>query len=231
MQGLEKMDGKLLNGLDFCKKAYSLFDTIRRGPKGVEKLRLKPGHDESKKLIEEILPIVRYVQMRYSLKIRIKVKWIYGSQPYDAYLEVSVPKYVPEEVRNTVPQKQYLEVTTAVYKNDYLSRLELHTKGGSFGPREIGRVPKTGKIVSKPHVYDGLEAGSDFAVLVKDRIESKAKKQYPNNTSLVIQCELDTIFLDDDWECMIEKVRNAKIEHNFREIILFDTCFKYSTTL
>lgn len=231
-QGLEKMNGKLMDGLDFCKKAYSLFDTIRRGPKGVERLRLRPGHDEAKKLIEEILPIAKYLQMRYSLERRIKVRWIDASQPYDAYLLFSVPDYVPEEIRNIVPQEQYLEVTTAVYGHgDHLSRLLLHTEGGSFGPREIERDPKTKKIFSKPHVYDDLEAGRDFAKLVKGRIESKAKKRYPANTNLVIQCQLDTIFLDDDWECMIEEVREAQIEHNFREILLFDSGLRHFSTL
>jgi hypothetical protein len=227
--GLEELNGRLMDGLTFCKKAYRLFDTIRNGPEGVKRLRLRPGHDEAKKLIEEVLPIARYVQMKYSLKTRLKIRWIDGSQPYDAYLSVSVPKYVPEEVRKTYPRDQHLEVTTAAYRNDFLSRLQLHTVGGSFGPREIKRDLKTGKISSKPHVYDRQKMPSDFSALVKGRIKSKAKKNYPENTSLVIRCELDTIFLDNEWDCMIEEVRKAEIKHRFREIFLFDSLMHFAT--
>jgi hypothetical protein len=63
--GLADFDNHLMNGLDFCKKAYSLFEEIRMSPNGVETLRLRKGRLE-KKLLEELLPIARYIQARYS---------------------------------------------------------------------------------------------------------------------------------------------------------------------
>lgn len=60
---LADFDNHLMNGFDFCKKAYSIFEEIRRSPNGVERLRLRKGKLE-KKLIEELLPIARYVQAR-----------------------------------------------------------------------------------------------------------------------------------------------------------------------
>src|SRR5712692_7688198 len=40
--GLSTFDGQLLDGLDFCRKAYDLFDQVSGGPDGIAKLRLRP---------------------------------------------------------------------------------------------------------------------------------------------------------------------------------------------
>ena len=40
---LDDFDNHLMNGLDFCKKAYGLFEEIRRSLNGVERLRLRKG--------------------------------------------------------------------------------------------------------------------------------------------------------------------------------------------
>jgi len=86
---LGDFDNHLMNGLDFCKKAYGLFEEIRRTPNGIERLRLRKGRLE-KKLIEELLPIARYIQARYSHRRQIKVRWIDGKQNYDARLFLQV---------------------------------------------------------------------------------------------------------------------------------------------
>jgi hypothetical protein len=72
-----------VDGLDFCGKVYDLFDQVRGGPDGIAKLRLRPTKNE-KRLIEELIPIARYMQARYREGHRIKVHWFSGSQPYDA---------------------------------------------------------------------------------------------------------------------------------------------------
>lgn len=69
--------------LDFCRKVYDFFDQVQRGPDGIAKLRLRKTKNE-KRLIEELIPIARYVQARYREGRRIKVRWFGGSQPYDA---------------------------------------------------------------------------------------------------------------------------------------------------
>ena len=82
---LSTFDGRLLNGLDFCRKVYDLLDQVRGEPDGIAKLRLRPTRKE-KRLIEELIPIARYVQARYREGRRIKVRWLSGSQRYDAIL-------------------------------------------------------------------------------------------------------------------------------------------------
>src|ERR1700688_1572901 len=82
---LSTFDGQLLDGLEFCHKVCDLFDQLRDEPDGIAKLRLRPTKNE-KRLIEELIPIARYVQVRYREGRRIKVRWFSGSQPYDAIL-------------------------------------------------------------------------------------------------------------------------------------------------
>ena len=226
MAELEEINERLMDGLEFCQRTYGLFEKVRCGPNGVERLRLRKAKTD-KKLIEELIPIARYVQMKYGHGRKIKVKWVDGNQNFDAYLLSS--GYLVE--KRLVPQKQYLEVTTAVHSNDHLARLHLNTEGFVFGVRGIERDKKRKRIISKPHVYTNWEVQDEFAELIKKRIEKKAKIKYPKHTSLVIQCMLDMLFADYEWEHMVEEVRKAKIGHTFREIFLFEANLSHFTTL
>lgn len=226
MAELKQINERLMDGLEFCQKTYGLFEKVRCGPNGVERLRLRKAKTD-KKLIEELIPVARYIQMKYGHGRKIKVKWVDGNQNYDAYLLSS--GYLVE--KRLVPKRQYLEVTTAVHSNDHLARLHLNTEGFVFGVRGIGIDSKTKRIVSKPHVYTNWEVQDEFAELIKKRIEKKANIKYPKHTSLVIQCMLDMPFIDYEWERMVEEVRKAKIGHTFREIILFESNLNHFTTL
>jgi hypothetical protein len=131
---LSTFDGQLLDGLDFCRKVYDLFDQVRDGPDGIAKLRLRPTKNE-KRLIEELIPIARYVQARYREGRRIKVRWFSGSQPYDAILWSSGALVE----HRMAPRRFLIEVTTSVHQNEYLARRLLHERGGSFGVKGISR--------------------------------------------------------------------------------------------
>jgi len=78
-------DGRLLDGLLFCKRVYDLFEQILNGPHGLTNIRLRPSK-EVKRLIEELIPIAQYIQRHYSVGRRIKVRWLSGSQSYDAVI-------------------------------------------------------------------------------------------------------------------------------------------------
>ena len=80
---LSTFDARLLDGLEFCRSVYDLFEQVRGGLDGIAKLRLRPTKTE-KRLLEELIPVARYLQARYREGRRIKVRWFGGSQPYDA---------------------------------------------------------------------------------------------------------------------------------------------------
>ena len=53
---LSTFDGRLMDGLSFCRKVYDLFEQRSQEPGGVAKLRLRPTKNE-KRLIEELIPL------------------------------------------------------------------------------------------------------------------------------------------------------------------------------
>jgi hypothetical protein len=61
---LSTFDGRLLDGLNFCRKAYQFFDQVRATPDGGSRIRLRPTKTE-KRVLEELIPIACYVQRRY----------------------------------------------------------------------------------------------------------------------------------------------------------------------
>ena len=223
---LADFDNHLLNGLDFCKKAYGLFEQIRRSSNGVERLRLRKGKLE-KKLVEELLPIARYVQARYSHGRQIKVRWKDGTQSYDARL-LSSGALVDVHLS---PRSQYVEVTTAVQENDHIARSILNKNGRVFGVKGIQEDPQTGKYMSEPYVYTNRELSEDVAQKILERIKAKTKIKYPTHTTLIIQCFLDTLFFEDEWDYAIQKVKDSGVEHQFREIFLFDSNNHYAATI
>lgn len=157
----------------------------------------------------------------------LKVRWKDGSQNYDARL-LSFGYLVDIGL---VPKKQYVEVTTAVHEKDHIARDILYKNGHSFGVKGIKKDPLTGKYASQPYVYTNNESSADLADKILERISSKAKIKYPSNTSLVIQCFFDTLFLEDEWEKAIENVKNRGVQHRFREIFVFDSNHHYAATL
>jgi hypothetical protein len=142
---LSGIDGSLLDGLIFCRKVYDLFESIRSTAEGRSRLRMRAGEVE-KKIVEELLPICRYVQAHYGPGRYISVKWVNGSQHFDAVVHQS-GSFVDH---GQFPSTAHLEVTGAVHPNDYLSRELIDNGGVAFGVEGVQRLPKTREIRSRP---------------------------------------------------------------------------------
>ncbi len=219
-------DGRLLDGLDFCRKVYDLFDQIQGGPDGVARLRLRPTKTE-KRLIEELIPLARYIQARYREGRRIKVRWFSGSQPYDAIL-LSSGGLVEHRI---APRRLLVEVTVAVHQNEHLARRLLHERGGSFGVKGISRNKKTREITSKPHVYTNNELATDLATQILERLRSKGNGKYPSGIVLIIYCITNSLILEPEWNEAMEQVIKAEAHLPFREVFLLESIWSYSRTL
>ena len=130
-----QLDSNLLDGLDFCSKVYRLFESIRATEGGRSRLRMRAS-DVEKKLIEELLPICKYVQTEYRAGRCISMKWVNGNQQFDAEIcesggHVDVGHH---------PASAHLEVTCVMHPNDYLNRELLNDGGVAFGVEGIRRV-------------------------------------------------------------------------------------------
>lgn len=213
---LATFDGQLLDGLDFCRKAYDLFDQVRSGPDGVTKLRLRQPRTV-KRLIEELIPIARYVQARYREGRRIKVRWYSGSQPFDAILWSS-GVFVE---KGFAPRKRFVEVTTAPYHNEHLDRRRL-----VFGEEKI---PHGSKPSVRGHTANQL--ATELGDQILERLKKKSLKNYAPGTVLLVYCIPDTLILPSEWDDAIEQVRRTQLHRGFREVFLFDTLMANSATL
>jgi hypothetical protein len=214
---LAEFDGRLLDGLEFCSKAYALFESIRSTPHGPSRFRMRPTSLE-KRLLEELLPICKYVQASYRPGRYMSVRWIDGNQQYDAEL-VQRGAYVSE---NYYPANAFLEVTCTMHPNEYLNRELLENKGSTFGLEGIRRL-KNGDIESVPKGYTNREFVESYARLVKDRIASKASNPYPKDTTLIVQCTLNMPYMPDEWADLMARVQPALSGTPFREIYFYDT--------
>jgi hypothetical protein len=216
LNGLEQFDGQLLNGLDFCIRAYAMLDELADSSGGIEELRLLTTL-RSKRLIEEILPIAVYVQFHHNLGLRLRVRWLSGNQPYDACLLCS-GGFVEH---GSVPREQFLEVTTAVHPKHYLVREKVAKDGFAFGPDDIHRDRTTKQIISNAVVKDGTKAQFELADIIVARIIDKKSKHYPVETSLIVQCEA-MLALPNEWADIVDSVRSRVSGHPFREIFLYN---------
>jgi hypothetical protein len=224
---LSTFDGRLLDGLTFCHKVYQLFSQTRAGVDGIANLRLRPTKLD-KRLLEELIPLARYVQARYREGRRIKVRWLSGSQPYDAIL-LSSGAFVE---KGCVPRKTLVEVTTSVHQNEYLARQLLHEQGHAFGVKGITRNKKTRAIVSTAYVNTNGDRETDLATQIIHRLKSKSEKGYAPETVLIVYCVLNGVTLEDEWDEAIKRVTHAEVHHAFREVFLIDTgSAAYSATL
>ena len=141
-------DNRLMDGLLFCKRVNDWFEQIQRGPNGTERLRLrKSGSD--KKLLEELLPIAKYIQARYGPGRRLKVRWQRGDQQYDARL-ITSGGFVDH---GFIPKRQFIEITSVVHENDHLLRRALHQGIPTFGVKGVSLDRKTKTIASHAHTY------------------------------------------------------------------------------
>ena len=215
----------LLDGLEFCSKVYALFESIRSECDGPSRFRRRPTRVE-KKLLEELLPICKYVQASYRPGRYMSVRWVDGSQRYDAEL-LQRGSYVSE---NYYPAAAFLEVTCAVHPNEHLSRELLDTKGGAFGLEGIRRL-KNGDIESIPVCYQNREFIETFAAIVNEQIAKKETKPYPVNTTLIIECTLNMPYMPEEWGELIARVRATLTKSRFREVYLYDTVCHYSQAL
>lgn len=197
---LEVLDNKWLDGLFFCSEAYRIFEEIRAEEGGVSTLRMLAS-DEAKKLLEEILPICKYIQSVYRAGEYLSVKWMSGSQGYDA--EIKVNGFFNGDDESV--ESGFIGVTCAVHKNDYLSRELIEREGFAFDSDGLSRR-KDGEIESTPLTKSSTDFLRAAADRVLERIKKKSEIKYPRGTILIIALDSDELLNFTEWGVLRELV-------------------------
>jgi len=211
-----------IDGLEFCAMVYKLFELVRQAPDGTRRLRLRPSKVE-KRLIEELIPIAAYIQHSYRAGRYISVRWHQGNQQFDA----EVTQYGSYIDQGYFPSTAHLEVTCVVHPKEHMQREHLEKKGGTFGLDEIRRLPG-GELVSEPVVYSNENFIDKFAELVVGELDKKSAKLYPENTSLIVECILNMLYLPNEWRDLMDKVQSHMPKSEFREIFFHDSTHNYA---
>ena len=218
---LAEIDGVEQDGLMFCSRAYALFEAVRTGPDGVTRLRLLQGKLIDR-LMGEVLPLCRYVQEHYRAGRYMAVKWINGDQPFDA---IVTQRGAVVDARE-LPKQFHVEITIAQHPNEHLVGQALEEHGVVYGVEGMRPIKVNGEksVETMPMARMGNSHIVDFDSFLTRAIAKKTHKQpsYPAQSTLIVACNLNTIYYPDEWEGLMEMVR-PKIEFGpFREIYVYD---------
>ncbi|WP_321938244.1 hypothetical protein [Burkholderia cepacia] len=225
-----RVDGVLLDGLQFCARVYELFETVWRHPDSATRLRLRPSTFE-KRLIEELLPICRYLQSHYRTGRYISICWSSGNQRPDATMEQR-GGYIDH---GYYPAAGYLEVTSAAHENDHLLRERLDTVGFAYGVDGLSvsgtRRRGNREIASEVVVHGNEDFVHAMGDVVLKSILGKVEKVYPEHTVLIVRCVLNSLYYPDEWDRLVALVRGRLPQHQFDEIWMCDDSDRFHDSL
>ena len=222
---LAALNGILTDGLVFCTQAYAIFEQLRSAQDGASRLRLRTSQVE-KRLVEEVLPICRYIQTYYRPGRYISVRWVDGGQTFDAELQQS-GWYVDQ---GCYPKLMHLEITLAMHENEHVIWQHLSEGKGAFAPEGVIRN-KREPAYSLPHVFRQDEHVALFVPIVVSQIAKKAEKPYPQGTSLVVQCHLNSLYTPAEWDVLVDNVKLQMPTNNFKEILMVNEVIDRASVL
>jgi hypothetical protein len=125
----------------------------------------------------------------------------------------------------------YLETICAMHENEHWIGKLLNQGKGAHAPEGIAAKRKGQPVESMPVVFTNTEHVSGFAPIVIALIRKKTAIDYPTDTSLVVQCHLNTLYTQEEWRLLISKVETEISATRFREILLFDEITQRATPL
>lgn len=225
---LEQLDGKWLDGLLFCAHAYALFERLVAQPLGIQKIRVRQRVE--KRLMEEVVPICRYVQTYYGLGRYLNVCWTDGNQKGDAKVRTTGGLVDA----HAWPAAATLEITQAQHPNEHLLQKRLNTQGFAFGldGLSVAKGADGERIVeSRPTGFSEGSHIESFATIVLKSIRDKIGKGYPPETTLIVNCALNTAYHGFEWEQLMRQVQLRLPDHPFREIFVCSSNGWFCTSL
>lgn len=172
-----------------------------------KKIAFTPSNKNNfKKFFEEIVPLMFFLktqEQKYH-----KVKYTAGNQKWDAILD----------------DKITVEITKAQHKKKYLVTQDIINHGFAFSPKRIQEKPSGSSLTkTQPYVRTNKEHVDDVALYIFEAIDKKRKKNYPNNSILLILFESDTLLLecDGDYSYLEKKIANYD-KGNFTNIYIVE---------
>lgn len=197
------------NSEEYLDWVKNLVAGVKRDVGGIEKIRFRKGL--AKKLMEEALPLGYLAENYFNRSNRVTISLVVGNQPYDA---------IVKDMREGDPVTYHVEITLAHEGEDeYLRMLALHQEGHVSA---LGKVSKTGTRKTGLHVEVKSETISQLEIikretkLIENAIERKIKKNYPEDTMLLIGFDDIMAYDREDNIANIESVVDRYVSDSFR---------------
>jgi hypothetical protein len=213
---LVDFDGIEMDGLEFCQKVFGFFEALQSSDGGASEIRLRRSA-MANKLVGELLPICTYILAKYWLGNYMFVRWMNGSQTFDA--ELVTKGFYPKLTESDL-SKEYLEVTISMDPNEYLGWQALEQNGVHFGRGSLRRSGKQ-KVVSQP-INGDRDFVAEDAILAIEAITRKSKINYPENTTLIMPCYLAMPYCPFEWDRFSDLVKIGLPNNRFKEIFIFE---------
>ena len=214
MVAIEKFSKSYLSTATFASRAYS---TLKQLSNKDFLLRKGNGYKE---LLEEILPIAAFLKHFEIPGRQVKCRYFPGNQNYDAKIKIQ-----GEEVRPAFTEESYfLEVTSAVPSYDFLEREALARYGSVFGGGNIRRAGSKRKgndrIISEAVAEDGDAVIVKASYWIKERLDAKANKVYPEPCVLLVQIEPERPLSIREWSIVAENISGSVNREVFAKTFL-----------
>lgn len=209
-----------LTSRTFIEKAFNAFEGLLQSKAGISNLRLRK--DGCKELLEEILPIATFLACFERPGLNVCCQYFprnsKGSMTENFDAKVYCEGLLVE--KGGMHNKYLIEVSIACHPKDYLKR-ECAEKGLPCFGGEIKRLPN-GTIKSTPRVFTPDDLIGEHLNYIRARIEDKSKKNYPDNTFLIIPLFPDTILMQGEWLGILEKLLAVEHISAFCGLLVYD---------
>jgi hypothetical protein len=221
MLATEKFSKSYLSTATFVNRAYS---TLRQLSNKEFLLRKGNGYKE---LVEEILPIAAFLKHFEIPGRQVKCRYFTGNQNYDAKIQIQ-GEGVPSEF---MEENYFLEVTSAVSSYDFLEREALARHGSVFGGGNIRRVGSkrmgNDRIISKAVAEDGDAVIIKASDWVKERLNAKANKKYPEPCILLVNVEPERPLNIREWSIVAENIYGSANRKVFVKTFLVNALINF----
>lgn len=127
-------------------------------------------------------------------------------------------------------QKAFLEIASSMHPNEHWTWKLLNQGKTVFAPEGIDAKRGT-PPTSEPVVFTNCEHVLGFAPFVISAIRKKMGIAYPENTALVVQCHLNSLYVPSDWQSLVTEVERTVVATPFCEVLLIDTLTQRATPL
>ncbi len=178
--------------------------------------------DGVKELIEEVMPLAALLKHLEIPGRHVRCRLVGGDRDHDAQIRMSGP----EVDRGIWEPLYFVEVTSAVFPQDYLRREALTRYGSVFLGPVISRIGSKRKgndrIVSPAAAEDGDAPVQNAITWVRERLIAKAAKTYPSPCLLVVNVNPDRPLTLGEWSKLVKSVCGSVDRNRFEMALVVD---------